>query len=203
MRVHFVRHGQTAWNAERRYQGHTDIPLDTKGAEQARLLSIAFDGEPYSRVLTSDLMRARMTADALASRHNVPVVVMPELRERSIGDWEGLPMEKVAEHFIEQELLTGRHREEIRPPNGESMQDAFDRLRPVAREIEVFPDPQVVVVHGGSGGMLLARLMRGTIYTARSFRFENTAVTTVSRRSDGGFNLVRYNDSSHLPRGAT
>src|SRR5947209_8344438 len=118
MRVYLVRHGQTAWNAERRYQGHTDIPLDEHGLEQARLLANALSEEPIARVLSSDLQRARMTAAPMATLHGIEVTVRADLRERCIGAWEAQPMENVAEHFIEQELATGQQREEIQPPGG-------------------------------------------------------------------------------------
>jgi broad specificity phosphatase PhoE len=197
MRVYLVRHGQTAWNAERKNQGHTDIPLDEQGLEQARLLAASFDS-PIARILTSDLRRAVMTAEPLAARHGVDIEVRKDLRERCFGAWEARPMEKVAQNFIEQELLTGRPREEIEPPDGESLLHVWGRLDKVVREIEASHEPMAVICHGGSGAVLLSRLLHGTLATSRSFRFDNTGITMIARRPDGGFHLMRYNDSSHL-----
>lgn len=198
MRVYLVRHGQTAWNAQRKNQGHTDIPLDQDGEEQARLLSFAFDDRPVTRIFSSDLQRARMTAAPIAQRLGVPVVVRESLRERCFGDWEAQPMEKVAESFIRQGMLSGLPVEEVRPPNGESLADVWKRLEEPVTEIEACAEPVLVIIHGGSGGLVLSRLLRGTISTARSFRFDNTGVTTVARRPDGGFHLIGYNDAAHL-----
>ena len=200
MRVYLVRHGQTAWNAERRYQGHTDIPLDETGIEQASLLAEAFAALPVARVLASDLGRARMTAEPLGSGLSVPIVTRKDLRERCIGDWEAMPMESVARLFREAEKESGLSREEVRPPNGESLVDVWNRMEAVAHDIESYAEPQAVIIHGGSGAMLLARLLRASVFTARSFRFDNGAITTIAKRDDGGFQLVRYNDSDHLRR---
>jgi 2,3-bisphosphoglycerate-dependent phosphoglycerate mutase len=202
MRVYLVRHGQTAWNAEQKAQGHTDIPLDNEGLEQARLLVHAFDQRPITRILTSDLERARSTAAPLAGRHAATLVERTDLRERSFGEWEGEPFETIARNFLELAVISGARPEEIRPPRGESQLDVWNRIEGVVAEIENFPEPQVVVSHGGTCAILLARLLRGTLFTARSFRFDNTGVTTIARRPDGGFHLIRYNDASHLRQAA-
>jgi probable phosphoglycerate mutase len=202
MRVYLIRHGQTAWNAEQRAQGHTDIPLDDQGVEQARLLATGFDDVPFSRILCSDLQRAKSTATPLAERLKVEVQFRIDLRERSFGDWEATPFETIAQNFIEQELLTGKPREEVRPPGGESQLDVWNRLEAIAAEIESYHEPQVVVSHGGTCSLLLARLLRATPFTARSFRFDNTGVMTLLGRPDGGYQLIRYNDSSHLRQAA-
>ncbi|MFI5385230.1 MAG: histidine phosphatase family protein [Fimbriimonadales bacterium] len=202
MRVYLVRHGQTAWNAEQRAQGHTDVPLDEEGTRQAELLVTAFEQRPFSRILTSDLQRARATAKPLAEKYGVKVEERTDLRERTFGEWEGQPFEMIAKYFIEQELLTGKPREEIQPPDGESQADVWRRVEKVAQEIEAYHEPQVVISHGGSCSLLLSRLLRGTMFTARSFRFDNTGITTIARRPDGGYHLIRYNESSHLRRPA-
>ena len=198
MRVYLVRHGQTAWNAERRFQGHTDIPLDEEGLEQARLFAASFEDHSASRILCSDLQRAKMTAEPLAQRLSLPVVIREDLRERCIGDWEAMPLEDVEARYRQAEHSSGLPREEVRPPNGESLVDSWNRIEQAATEIESFSGTQVVIVHGGTGGMLLARLIRATVSSSRSFRFDNTGVTTIQRRTDGVVQILRYNDSSHL-----
>jgi probable phosphoglycerate mutase len=202
MRVYLVRHGQTTWNAEQRAQGHTDIPLDGEGQEQARLLANAFDNRPFTRILTSDLGRARTTAAPLAERHEIEPELRPDLRERSFGDWEGEPFEVIATNFTEMGLLSGLPRDEIRPPGGESQLDVWNRLSRVVEDILGAHEPVVVVSHGGTCSLLLARLVNATHLTARAFRFDNTGITTIARRPDGGFNLLQYNDTAHLRQAA-
>lgn len=198
MRIFLVRHGQTRWNAEQRAQGHTDTPLDERGSEQADLLARAFQSEPLGRVVASDLERAWRTAKGVADAQGLQVEHLAALRERAFGDWEGMAFEQIGAAFLEQEQATGTPREEIRPPAGESQLDVWRRLETVAEDLLKSEAPVMVVSHGGTCSLLLAKLLRGTLYTARSFRFDNTGVTTLVRRPDGGLQLLRYNDTSHL-----
>jgi 2,3-bisphosphoglycerate-dependent phosphoglycerate mutase len=84
-----LRHGQTAWNAEHRIQGHTDIPLDTTGHWQATQLARALADEPLAAIYSSDLLRAWATAQPLAAATGAPLVSDRRLRERGFGAFEG------------------------------------------------------------------------------------------------------------------
>jgi probable phosphoglycerate mutase len=94
-----IRHGETAWNAERRLQGHLDIALNPEGERQARLLAAALAGERVDAIVASDLLRARQTAAALAHVHGLPVQLEPALRERCYGGFEGMLYSEIAERF--------------------------------------------------------------------------------------------------------
>ena len=107
-------------------------------------------------------------------------------------------MERVAANFIELGLFRNIPREEVRPPGGESTVDVWARIEAPARMIEEAHEPLLVVCHGGSGAILLARLLKATPQTSPSFRMDNTGITWLSRRPDGGFHMMGYNDSSHL-----
>jgi|GEM_PF-2993232 len=87
---------------------------------------------------------------------------------------------------------------EIRPDGGESLRDVWHRLAKFQKSLDKIRDSAVVVSHGGTLGLLLARLLRGSVQTARGFRFENASVTEVIRRPDGTWQLLRYADTSHL-----
>jgi broad specificity phosphatase PhoE len=89
-----VRHGETNWNAERRWQGHADVPLNERGREQARALAEQLAGESIDAIYSSDLSRARDTAEIVGARLNVPVVVDADLREIDVGAVEGLTWEE-------------------------------------------------------------------------------------------------------------
>jgi probable phosphoglycerate mutase len=94
-----IRHGETAWNAERRLQGHLDIALNAEGERQAGLLAAALAGEQVDAIVASDLLRARQTAQALARVHQLPVQVDRALRERCYGGFEGLLYPEIAQRF--------------------------------------------------------------------------------------------------------
>jgi len=94
-----IRHGETAWNAERRLQGHLDIPLNPEGERQARLLAAALAGEPLDVLVSSDLMRARQTAQAIADLRGMPLQIAPGLRERCYGGFEGLLYSEIEARF--------------------------------------------------------------------------------------------------------
>ncbi|MCL1886436.1 MAG: histidine phosphatase family protein [Betaproteobacteria bacterium] len=96
-----IRHGQTEWNVTKRLQGHTDIPLNEKGMEQALVLAQTLQKEKLDAVFSSDLQRARKTAEEIAKWHNLPVQVDMAFRERSYGAFEGLSREEIKIRYPE------------------------------------------------------------------------------------------------------
>jgi broad specificity phosphatase PhoE len=131
-----VRHGETDWNAAGRLQGHTDRPLNEYGRRQARELAERLAGDGVGAVYTSDLARARETAEIIATRLGLEIVLDPDLREKDWGNWEGLTADERASLEFEGES-TEEHRERV--------------LRAVARIVAAHPGERVVVVtHGGS-----------------------------------------------------
>lgn len=111
-----------------------------------------------------------------------------DLRERSFGAWEGRPFGEVVADL---DALPG-DRLLARPPGGESFTDLWERVGPVVEELRAFDRTTLVVCHGALKATLLARLLDGTMATARLFRFPNCALTTFGRRSDGSLYMERY-----------
>ena len=99
--IFLIRHGETAWNAERRLQGHLDIPLNEEGERQAAALARALAGETVDLIVSSDLSRAASTARAVAERHGLPLHTDAALRERCFGAFEGLLYDERESHFPE------------------------------------------------------------------------------------------------------
>jgi len=98
-RIVFWRHGRTAWNAERRFQGQSDIPLDEQGIAQAQRAAEMLVHLAPHRIVSSDLVRAQSTAEALAGIADLPVLTDPRLRETNAGQWEGLHRAELPERF--------------------------------------------------------------------------------------------------------
>ena len=96
-----VRHGETDWNREHRFQGQSDVPLNETGREQARLLAGSLDGERFTAVYTSPLLRARETADIVAGPRGLRVEPDDSLLEIDVGSWSGLTVAEVEERFAE------------------------------------------------------------------------------------------------------
>jgi len=160
--LYLARHGETSWNREGRWQGHTDIALNDVGHGQARWLGELLRGRDIARIHSSDLRRARQTAEAAAEILGVAqVVIDAELRERSFGVFEGLTREECAARHPE---LWTSYRADPRhvPPGAESQEALAARMhaavrRAVAR-LHASDDASVLVVsHGGSIRALLAR----------------------------------------------
>ena len=131
-----VRHGETDWNAEGRLQGLTDRPLSDFGRRQAQQLAEELSGEELEAIYSSDLTRARETAEVVGERLGLPVVLDPDLREKDWGTWEGLTaVERDRVEFV-----------------GESTQAHQERILGALRRIaERHPAGRVLVVtHGGS-----------------------------------------------------
>jgi broad specificity phosphatase PhoE len=145
-----ARHGETDWNRERRWQGHADPPLNERGRSQAHALARELEGETIEAVYTSDLARARETAEIVAERLGVAVVAIPELRELNFGALEGLTATEVEERFPGA-LEAYRDRGEA-PPDGESPAELAERTLAAVRRIAAeHPAGTVLVVaHGGS-----------------------------------------------------
>ena len=144
-----ARHGETDWNAEFRWQGHSDTPLNERGREQARRLAESI--ERVDVVYASDLARARETAEIVAGRLGLEVETDPRLRERGFGGWEGLTSEEIEVAFADAHSRW-------RAGEGFGADDAepFDAF---AARVESFvddvlsrhPDERVLVVaHGGT-----------------------------------------------------
>ncbi|MCC7230280.1 MAG: histidine phosphatase family protein [Fimbriimonadaceae bacterium] len=201
MRLYLVRHGQTAWNAEQRAQGHSNIPLDPIGLRQAEQLGRRFADVQIGLVLSSDLLRAQQTAMPVVDSTSASFEEMRELRERGFGDWEGEYFPGIADRWPVMEAEQGVDRLHIRPPNGESFADVWERLGAVVDRLWWEERDTVVVTHGGACALLLARLTHGNLETSRSFRFANSSVTVLERRPEGQFLILEYNDVSHLERG--
>jgi broad specificity phosphatase PhoE len=85
-----ARHGETDWNSERRWQGHADRPLNERGREQARALAAELAGRSIDAIYTSDLVRARETAEIVAAQLGLEVRIDAGLREVDVGTWSGL-----------------------------------------------------------------------------------------------------------------
>lgn len=145
-----VRHGETEWNAAGRWQGHTDVPLNANGRAQALALAARLRAEGVRAIATSDLLRARGTAEIVGEALGLGVALVDAaLRERAYGAWEGLTRAECEARFPAE---WAAHVADPRapPPGGESTAALLARVVPaVERAAERLDSPAVLVTHGG------------------------------------------------------
>jgi broad specificity phosphatase PhoE len=156
MRLFLARHGETAWNLEGRWQGHTDIPLSARGREQARALAARLPAHGIGHIRASDLIRARDTAEIVARELGIAeVTVDARLRERAFGVFEGLTGAECAARFPEAWTRYEADRRCV-PPGGEPQERVVARLLQAVQEAAAAATGAVLVVgHGGSIRALL------------------------------------------------
>lgn len=148
-----ARHGETDWNKLGRFQGQTDVPLNAEGRAQAEALAERLAGRGIGAIASSDLGRARETAEIVGRRIGVALGhVDASLRERRYGEFEGLTRAE-CEARLGDAWLAWRERR-IEPPGAEAHLDFVARLRAaftrVAREVAPGHDTVLVVSHGGA-----------------------------------------------------
>ena len=159
-RIVFWRHGRTAWNAESRFQGQTDVPLDDAGREQAAQAAAALAKLQPARIVASDLARARATAEALAQRTGLDVEPDARLRETFAGEWQGLTRRELEERFGDA-LAQWSAGADIRPGGGETRVEVADRVvAGVGEALARTPDGTLVVAtHGGAARAAIGALL--------------------------------------------
>jgi len=150
-----LRHGQTIWNVEHRFQGQTDIPLDETGVAQAERAGRLLAALRPDVLVSSDLGRAMATAQPLAKLTGLVVSLDKDLRERSGGLWEGLTDDEIRERYP-------RERESWSPPEGEAAEAVADRVQAALhRAADSIPPGglAIVVSHGAALRFGMERLL--------------------------------------------
>jgi broad specificity phosphatase PhoE len=157
MRFCLVRHGQTDWNLEGRYQGQSDVPLNQTGRAEAQSLAWRLRDQSFAAIHTSDLKRARETAEIIAEVLNLPVTLEPLMREINQGGWEGQFVEVIQARFAELWEQRTMNSASFRPPGGESVAEVAERVYAGMRNIaKCYPIGSVLIV---SHGLALATII--------------------------------------------
>jgi len=151
-----IRHGQTDWNLENRFQGSTDTHLNAEGMRQAETAAERLDGAAPTVIYSSPLLRAHTTAQIIASALNLPIITDVRLQEIALGDWEGQLGEDLHRLYPEQFEARRRDTTGFRSPNGESLQEVAARAGALLDEICASrPEDEVVIVsHGVTLGVI-------------------------------------------------
>ena len=159
--VYVVRHGQSTWNARGILQGQrADVPLTELGRRQATAAAELLAGSDATAVLTSDLLRARSTAEPIARALRVPIESRTGLREQCVGIYQG----RRSQDVWRETDPDAWGRADWRPEGGESIADVATRLQPVLDELRARSGSVVVVTHGDTARIAVG-LLRGAKVT--------------------------------------
>jgi len=193
-----VRHGESEWNAQRRYQGQANVPLSGLGKRQAELVAERLAGQKIDAVYASDLIRAWETASAIAEKSGLNVLPEPRLRELKFGVLEGLTFEEAQAQYPQ--MIAAWLEDFNQPPEGAETIDLFNaRIVSFLEELKAKHDEQVVLLvgHGGS----LSEILRVALGLSREKRWylemENASLSEVLI-AEGYVSLKRLNDTCHL-----
>lgn len=194
-----VRHGRTDWNAQMRYQGQTDPPLNDTGRLQVEALSRRLAREEIDALYTSDLRRARETAEAIATPHGLPVRVEPRLREMYFGMWEGLTYPEIQERYPQDLAAWEADPMATSPTAGEGLTQVSARAASVLEEVAGKHQEQVVLFVGHSGILRVLLCLALGLSPALNWKFRmDTASFSELKLYPEGAVLVTLNNISHL-----
>lgn len=209
-RIIAIRHGETAWNAQRLLQGHKDLPLNERGRAQARAVARALAegdgagggaGGGIDAVYASDLARAFDTGRAIAEATHAPITAVRDLRERGFGDWEGRSYAELSVQFPDQAERWRKRDPDWSPPGAaENLRQFRQRIGGAAHGLAArHPGGQIVLVaHGGVLDMLYRLAARLGIQDTRTWQLGNCAINRLLWTPDGGLTLVGWADEQHL-----
>lgn len=198
-RIYLIRHGETAWNEAGRYQGHQDVELSPRGLEQAILLRERLRKENIKAIYTSDLKRARDTANIIAQAHGLMVNELYSFRELNFGLWEGLTYQEIASRYPEEWKKWLAAPGNIRVPGGESYLELQDRVyRAFLKIVARHPGEKLAIVaHGGTLRVIICKALGLGLEGLWRFRIDNGSIS-ILECYEGSYVLSSLNDVCHL-----
>ncbi len=199
-----IRHGETAWNAQARIQGHLDSPLNEEGLAQALLVGERLGHETFSALYSSDLGRALQTVQPIADRPQHEVVPEPRLRESHTGVFQGLTGAQCEREYPQDYGRFKSRDPDHVLPGGESVRQLFQRVCGIFTDLaQAHPDQRVVVITHGGVLDALHRFANGiALERPRDFPIYNASLNFIVCQ-DARWSVQRWGDISHLTRDAT
>ena len=199
MRLILVRHGKTDWNETGRCQGVSDVPLNPAGIEQADKVAFSLKDESIDRVYSSDLVRAKTTAEKIAAYHSIDVAIRNDLREMDQGIFEGLDFSCIREKYSDVLEHWREDPETLQLPGGESLRGVQQRALDAIEDIRSRFESQniVVVSHNMVIGTLLCSFTGNSLKKLRNYIVDE-ASKSVIEIYDNRFIIISLNDIEHL-----
>ena len=198
-----IRHGETAWNRERRFRGTHDVPLNENGLRQARLLGEGLRERRIDAAYSSPLSRARQTADAVLDGRDVSAAVDQRLSDFCYGEWQGLQESEVARRWPDEFALWSASPQQARPPGGSTLQQVSEAAFAAMEQAAAKHQGETVALfaHRVVNKLLVLAAMGLGVHRFPFVRQDNCCLTEF-QRTPAGYVLCALNDTSHLRGGA-
>lgn len=202
MELFLVRHGETAWNAERRFQGQSDVPLSPRGHTQASAIAAALANMPFARAYSSDLDRARATAHAIVADRGLTVETDARLREFDFGAWEGLTWAQIVARWPELDDQLPTRARFYEPTDGERFEHVVARVRSFLDELRAREalGNVLIVTHAGALHAAL-EVLAPEGFDPLATVFSTASITRIAMEGDRA-RIITLNDVNHLDSSA-
>ena len=203
MEIYFVRHGQTIWNVEKRFQGLSDSPLTELGITQAKLLGEKLKDIKFDKFYSTSLKRANDTANYIKGNRKQKVEIFDDFVEISMGDMEGIKQEDFKKLYPEQVKNFFFNQLEYNPSSfgGESFLEVRERvIRGLNKFIELNKNYErvLVVSHGATLKTLLHYISGKDISTLSDEAIPKNTSYTIVKYENGKFEIIDFSNTSHL-----
>ena len=202
LRLFVVRHAETDWNRERRYQGRADTGLSDVGRGQATAVARALQGGGLAAVYSSPLKRAMATAEAIAAPHRLPIRIVDAFGEIDFGQWEGLTMDEVRARFAAEYRGWAERPHETVPPGAEPLAAVRQRVLAGLEALRAEHDGESVclVTHGVPARILILEALGLDLSRIWAVHVATTGISELEFRDDWTA-VHRMNTLTHLEAG--
>lgn len=199
LRIILVRHGETKWNIEGRFQGQVDTELSERGIAQGQRAAIALAEVPIDAAVASPLQRSYLTCKMAADKHGIAVHKDDRLLEISHGLWEGKLADDVAKTYGHELALWRTEPEKVTMPEGESLEDVRIRVRAAFDEYTRTYDGQTLLVcaHDAVNKAIICDCMGVSVAHFWQIKQDNACIN-VLEYDEGTWRIVTLNSTAHM-----
>ncbi|MGB1287659.1 MAG: histidine phosphatase family protein [Aggregatilineales bacterium] len=197
-RVILIRPGETEWNKIGRIQGQAAIPLNGHGLEQAHRMAKFLRPIAPGTLYASDTRRAKEAAEIIAETLNVSPVYDERLRERHMGEWQGLSLNEIKSWFSDDFAGLRNNSIDYQIPGGEAWKQVAERVQMAFEDILKQDDSETIAIITHTTA--IRALINDLVEDANTYlmEFSNMSATTLAENADGGWHITQLNDISHL-----
>ncbi len=201
MEIYLIRHGESTWNSENKIQGHSDVPLSTIGLQQIELLAKSIAKDKFNYLYSSELIRARQTAEKISKLIDVPISLHRDLAEISLGEWEGKTPEEVNKEYENGYDKWRKNPSKTIIPKAETIPAFKKRTKKVFEKLiknHKEDDNILVITHGGLITSIISYVLKVNFdRLITRLPILNTSITRIAKY-DGKMYIYGINDVSHL-----